>query len=118
MAGYVAVAFVVAVWVATSLVPDAYRYPPVVESGSWLWYVMWVNGCMMLERLVLRSLCVRRLYGWRQALLAVPRQVWSNVVNFTATARAIRLFARHLITGRPIPWPKPGPGFPSDAAWR
>ena len=118
MAGYVAVAFVVAVWIATSLVPDAYRYPPMVESGSWLWYVMWMNGFLMLERLVLRSFCVRRLYGWPQALLAVPRQVWSNVVNFTATARAIRLFARHLITGRPIAWDKTGHVFPSEGELR
>ena len=118
MVGYVAVGFVIAVWVTTSLVPDAYRYPPVVESGSWLWYLMWANGFLMLERLVQRSLCVWQLYGWRQAILAVPRQVWSNVVNFAATARAIRLFARHLITGRPIAWDKTGHVFPSEAELR
>jgi len=67
---------------------------------------------------VQRSLCVWQLYGWRQAILAVPRQVWSNVVNFAATARAIRLFARHLITGRPIAWDKTGHVFPSEAELR
>jgi adsorption protein B len=114
MVGYVAVAFVVAVWIATSLVPDAYRYPPLVEPGSWLWYVMWLNGTFMVERLLLRAVCVRHLYGWRQACLAVPRQIWSNVVNFMATARALRLYARHLATGRPIAWDKTGHVFPTE----
>jgi adsorption protein B len=118
MLGYVAVGFVIAVWITTSLVPDAYRYPPVVESGSWLWYLMLANAVFMAERLLQRSLCVLHLYGWRQAVLAVPRQIWSNVVNFTATGRAMRLWARHLVTGRPIAWDKTGHVFPSEAELR
>ena len=54
----------------------------------------------------------------RQALLALPRQVWSNVVNFGATSRAMRLWARHLWTGRPIAWDKTGHVFPSEAELR
>jgi adsorption protein B len=61
---------------------------------------------------------VRRVYGWRQALLAVPRQIWSNVVNFAATIRAMRLYARHLVTGRAIAWDKTGHVFPSEAELR
>jgi adsorption protein B len=113
--GYVAVAFVIAVWIATSLIPDAYRYPALVEPGSALWYLMWANGAFMAARVLQRALCVGRVYGGRQALLAVPRQVWSNVVNFAATARALRLWARHRVTGRPIAWDKTGHVFPSDA---
>ena len=118
MLGYVAVGFVAAVWFATSMSPDAYRYPPLVDRGSWLWYVMCVNAVFMLERLIVRSLCVHHVYGWRQALLALPRQVWSNVVNFGATSRAMRLWARHLWTGRPIAWDKTGHVFPSEAELR
>jgi len=114
----VAVGFVAAVWFATSMSPDAYRYPPLVDRGSWLWYVMCVNAVFMLERLIVRSLCVHHVYGWRQALLALPRQVWSNVVNFGATSRAMRLWARHLWTGRPIAWDKTGHVFPSEAELR
>jgi bacteriophage N4 adsorption protein B len=118
MLGYVAVGFVVAVWLATMLVPDSYRYPALVERGSFIWYLMLTNGLFMAERLAVRSLCVRRLYGWRQALLALPRQVWSNVVNFAATCRALRLWVRHLRTGRPIAWDKTGHVFPSEAELR
>ena len=113
--GYVAVAFVAAVWVGTSLVPDAYHYPPLVERGSWLWLLMLVNALFMAERLVVRALCVYHIYGWRQAVLALPRQVWSNVVNFGATNRAMRLWIRHRRTGRPIAWDKTGHIFPSEA---
>jgi bacteriophage N4 adsorption protein B len=113
--GYVTVAFVLAVWLVTSLLPDSYRYPALVERGSWLWYVMLVNGVFMLERLFVRAMCVRELYGWHQAVLALPRQIWSNVVNCAATVRAIRLWARHLRTGRPIAWDKTGHIFPSEA---
>ncbi len=115
MLGYVAVAFVVTVWITTVVVADAYRYPPLVETGSWVWYVMWVNAGFMGERLLQRALCVQRFYGWRQAALAVPRQIWSNVVNFAATSRALRLYARHLVTGSPIAWDKTGHVFPSEA---
>jgi adsorption protein B len=113
-AGYAAVAFVVAVWTTSALVPDAYRYPPLVERGSLLWYLMWANGAFMLNRLAQRAFCVQRLYGWRQALLAIPRQFWSNIVNFRASSRAIRLYARHLRTGKPIAWDKTGHVFPSE----
>jgi bacteriophage N4 adsorption protein B len=118
MLGYVAVAFVASVWIVTSMTPDAYRYPPLVERGSWLWYMMYVNALFMLERLIVRSLCVQHVYGWRQAVLALPRQVWSNVVNFGATSRAMRLWLRHRWTGRPIAWDKTGHVFPSEAQLR
>jgi adsorption protein B len=112
--GYLVVILVVSVWVASALSAESYRYPPLVEPGSWLWNVMIVNGLLLLLRLQQRAYCVYKLYDWRQALLSAPRMVWGNVINFFATCRAIRLYARYLRTGKLIAWDKTSHVYPSE----
>jgi adsorption protein B len=115
VAGYAVVLAVTSVWVAQRLIPDAYRYPPLVEIGSWLWYAILANTFFLVVRLFQRALCVGRIYGWGQALLSMPRQVWGNVINFAAVCRAFALFGRSLVTGQRIAWDKTAHEFPSEA---
>lgn len=112
--GYVVVAAVVAVWVAIALDPESYRYPPLLERDSWLWYVILANAALLVWRVALRAWCVYRLYDLRQALLSVPRMVWGNVINFAATCRAIKLYLRYLRTGKLIAWDKTMHVYPSE----
>ncbi len=112
--GYVVVLTVVSVWVARWLFPESYRYPPIVERGTWLWYLVLLNAFFLSVRLLQRAICVGRLYGWRQALLSAPRQVWGNFVNFAAAGRAVYLFSRSLLTGKLIAWDKTAHVFPSE----
>jgi adsorption protein B len=111
---YPVVLAVVAVWIYEWSFPDAYRYPPIVERGTWLWHLVLANGIFLAWRLFHRALCVGRIYGGRQALLSIPRQVWGNVVNFAAASRALRLFGRYLVTGKLITWDKTAHVYPSE----
>lgn len=113
--GYLVVAAVLAVWIAIAVDPDSYRYPPLLERDSWLWYVILANGGLLAWRVSLRAWCVSRLYGVRQGVLSVPRMVWGNVINFAATCRAIRLYLRYLRTGKLIAWDKTTHVYPSEA---
>jgi adsorption protein B len=113
--GYLVVFAVLAVWMTLWLNPDAYHYPPLLEKGSALWYVVIANAYLLGERIALRAFCVQRIHGWQQAFLSIPRMVWGNIINFSATCRAISLYSRYLRTGKLISWDKTVHVFPSEA---
>ncbi len=116
--GYVVLLALIAVWLAPRLFPDAYRYPPLVARGSWLWYLILVDTFFLAFRVGARAAYVGLVYNWRQALLSVLRQIWANVINFAASVRACWIFGVHLITGKPIGWEKTEHTFPSEAELR
>lgn len=113
IAGYLVVAVVLSVWLMQWLWPDAYRFPPIVQRGSTLWYMLLINFALLVLRVFQRAYCVWRLHGYRQAALSLPRMAWANVVNFGATVRAMRLYLRYLHTGRAIAWDKTDHVYPS-----
>ncbi len=112
--GYLVLAGLLAVWLTPKLFPDAYRYPPLVERGTWLWYLILADTFFLGWRVVARASYVKSVYGWRQALLSLPRQIWANVINFAASARACYLYAGYLATGRALGWEKTKHKFPSE----
>lgn len=93
---------------------SGYRYPPLIEPGSVLWYMLAVVTFFMVWRILIRMYFVQRVYGWKQALPVAPRLVWGNLINFTAAMRAIRLFTRHLITKAPIAWDATDHTYPQE----
>lgn len=105
---------VAAIWLYQILSPEAYHYPPIVEYGSFAWYVLIINLFFFAWRALLRGLYVRRIYGFWQGLLSIPRLVWGNTINFVATMRALRLYARYLVTGTAISWDKTDHVYPSE----
>jgi bacteriophage N4 adsorption protein B len=80
--------------------------------AHWVWDVILVDTCMMVNRLVQRLVAVRKVASWQQALLSVPRAVVSNVVNFCAAAVAIQRFLTSQMTGRRAAWQKTDHAFP------
>ncbi|TLZ36734.1 MAG: glycosyl transferase family protein [Gammaproteobacteria bacterium] len=111
--GYGVVSVVLSVWVMQWLWPDAYRFPPIVQRGSTLWYMLMINFALLVLRVLQRGYCVWRLHGYRQAALSIPRMAWANFVNFAATVRAVRLYLRYLHTGRAIAWDKTDHIYPA-----
>ncbi len=111
--GYLTVLVVLSVWALQAFSSDGYRYPPLVEQGSWVWYVILCNALLLVLRILFRGFCVYRLYGWSQALLSLPRAFWANIINFLATCRAIGLYWRYWRTGKIIAWDKTSHSFPS-----
>jgi adsorption protein B len=112
--GYCVALMVVTIWTLQWWDPSFYRFPAIVERGSWLWYVILVNTFFLCLRLVQRCRFVREVYGWKQGLLAAPRQVWANLVNVAATSRAFYLVWRSRVRRQKIAWDKTGHRFPSE----
>lgn len=111
---YVVVVTVLVLWFADRYFSDAYRYPPLVDEGSWLWYLILVDTFFLLWRLSQRVINVFRVYGWQHAALALPRVVWANSLNFVAGLRASYLFGRYLVSGKLV-WEKTKHAFPTES---
>ncbi len=98
--------------------PEAYRYPPLVDPDSFLWYLTFVNLFFLLWRMAWRAVYVHSIYGGFQAALSVPRLFWGNLINFCATWRAIRIYTKYLFTGKIIAWDKTAHVYPTEAELR
>jgi adsorption protein B len=85
---------------------------PFIDSG-WMQALLVANFVALSLRVIQRVIFTTRLYGWEHGVLAVPRMVISNVINFMAVARAWRLFIVHLVTGKRLAWDKTMHDFPS-----
>lgn len=117
IAGYILLVLylgtLVAVWVRPSLGQP--QLPTLVPAGTWLGRLVVIATVLMVHRWVQRVVAVRRVAGWGQALLAVPRVVWGNLINFTAVWGASRQFVGWQRTGGRVAWAKTSHAFPSEA---
>lgn len=75
-----------------------------------------VNLILLGNRLVQRSFFTARIYGVGQGLMAGPRMIVSNLLNFFATLRAAIIYTRHKATGKPIVWDKTTHSYPFQIA--
>jgi adsorption protein B len=65
---------------------------------------------------VVRAVCSARIYGWRFAC-GVPIRVFvGNMINATATARAVATYINAKSQGRPLRWVKTEHSYPNRAA--
>jgi adsorption protein B len=81
--------------------------------GSWLARLMQINAVFMVNRVVQRFIFVSQLYGVAHGLLAIPRILVNNLINFTAALRAWRQYLRHRITGIKLTWDKTAHAYPT-----
>ena len=93
-------------------------FPPLVKGGTWLAYLILFDTIIMVERLAFRVIFVTRLFGPVHGIISIPRVLWGNLINFSATVRAIKESLVSLITGNPIAWAKTIHEFPSDKRLR
>jgi adsorption protein B len=99
------------VWSYQKLVPDSYQFLSIFESDGGLGMLLLATLYLMLNRVVQRMIFVTRYYGVVQGLLAVPRLVWGNLINFLANWRALKqtLLSKDI---RRIAWDKTSHEFP------
>jgi adsorption protein B len=64
------------------------------------------NFLLLVNRLVHRAYFTGAIYGLKHGLLAGPRMLVSNLLNFYAALRAVEIFVRHLRSGDSIAWDK------------
>lgn len=91
------------------------QLPPIVVKGTMLWNLVVIDSLIMLWRIFHRFISVRRVYGLWPGILSVFRLPISNVINFTATGRALLHFFRAMIRKKDLKWEKTAHTFPVDA---
>lgn len=101
------------VWLAPSLARP--RVPVLVPAGSLAWTLIVVATVLMVHRWIQRVVAVRRVAGWNQAVLSIPRVVWGNIINFTAVWGAGRQFFVWRKAGGRVAWSKTAHAFPTEA---
>ncbi|CAD5199960.1 cyclic di-3',5'-guanylate-activated glycosyltransferase NrfB [Pseudomonas sp. FEN] len=101
-------------WLVTLLFPEAWRFPSILSDSPLLSQLLWLNGLMLLNRLLQRAWFVTRFYGLGQGLLSAPRMMWSNFVNFFANLRALRQVMA-MGDSRRVAWDKTTHEFPALA---
>ena len=70
-----------------------------------------INFLFLSWRLGLRALLVRREYGWKQAIMSLPRALVSSTISIMASRRAFMQYLGILKTGT-IVWDKTRHHFP------
>ncbi|WP_345810652.1 glycosyl transferase family protein [Paraburkholderia sp. PREW-6R] len=93
------------------MTPDLFPSPFI--DSTWTQLLLAANFVSLALRVLQRMIFTSRLYGWEHGLLAVPRMVISNFINFLAVFRAWRLFLVHVVTGKRLAWDKTMHDFPS-----
>ena len=96
----------------TVIAPDAWRFPSILSDSALLSTLLWLNGLLLINRLLQRGYFVTRYYGIIEGLLSAPRMMWSNFVNFFANLRALRQVLE-MGDSRRVAWDKTTHEFPA-----
>jgi adsorption protein B len=91
------------------------QLPPIVVVGTMLWYLVVIDSTLMMWRIMHRFITVRRVYGLFAAGLSVIRLPISNIINFTATGRALYMFTKAAFAKKELQWEKTTHHFPTTA---
>lgn len=96
-------------WAGLSLLPGA---APIPILPGWL---MTTVTLLMFWRLAVRAAFVGATYGWRQALISIPRVFVANAITIAACWRAIVIYLRARRSGGVV-WDKTAHVFPDSVA--
>lgn len=104
VAGYVALLLHSVSWLSDHTVP----------IGPFLTTLLWINGALLLWRLVMRGVMVGQVYGWREGLRSAPRVIIANMIAIAAARRALTRYIK-LRRGAALTWDKTSHVFPGVA---
>jgi adsorption protein B len=85
----------------------------IISPHSLVWWLMAGNLLLLVWRAAMKMRFVGSLYGLAHALASAPRLIVANLIGLTATARAIRQYTVHVVTGKPLRWCKTAHEYPS-----
>jgi adsorption protein B len=75
-----------------------------------------VTMTMQGVQTIVRMICSGRIYGFRFALAVPIRTVFANLINATATIRALHQYCRARLLHEPLVWLKTDHAYPSRGA--
>ncbi len=85
---------------------NTWWFPPLIEDGGIIWTLLVINAFFFFNRLLHRSYFSYLIYGWRGALLSIPRVIWGNIINFLAISRAGKEVLLNGIMNKKLSWDK------------
>ncbi len=88
--------------------------PPILGQESLLPGFLLFNVLLLAWRLLMRAGFTTHAYGPVEGLLAAPRALLANAINFLAAAKAVDRYRRAVETGRVQDWDKTRHRFPDD----
>ncbi|MCW5771574.1 MAG: glycosyl transferase family protein [Rhodospirillaceae bacterium] len=106
----------VAVEIALRLMPGVPRTPTIFETSPAVQALLLANLFFLANRLFHRIYFTTMIYGALHGVIAVPRLLVSNLINFFAAMRAMAVFADSRLTGRKIVWDKTQHHFPGGSS--
>jgi len=112
--GYFIVFNVVMMSLYTKVTSDNWWFPPFIKEGGLIWNLLIANALFFTIRLLHRAYFSGQLYGWKGAVLSIPRAVWGNIINFFAMVNAIKIVVSHKLKGKEIGWNKTTHDFITD----
>ncbi len=112
MLAYILVINILGMSLYTKVTQDIWWFPPIVEKGDLLWYLLIINLFFFFNRILQRMYFTYEVYGVKGALLSVPRIIWGNFINFFAMFKALAQFFKLRKDGKQIPWDKTVHDFP------
>jgi bacteriophage N4 adsorption protein B len=74
--------------------------------------LFFMNLIFLIWRISHRIYFTARIYDWRHGLVAAPRLIVANFVNFFAAIRATHIYFSHVMTGKPLVWDKTAHSYP------
>jgi adsorption protein B len=113
VAGYILVVF----WVGTEIFnhySETTKIPPLIEVHEPYMRLVWIVLAIFGWRVLNRVAATARLYGILHGIMAVPRLVVGNFINFCASVMAIGHFVRAKFSGTTPKWEKTAHIFPPD----
>lgn len=93
--------------------PSMARVATIFEISPTMQTLMLINFGFLLLRLFHRVYFTTHIYGGLHGLMAIPRLLISNLINYFAVSRAIGIFVDSQLTGRKIAWDKTVHTFPT-----
>lgn len=92
---------------------DTWTIAEVTQTHALLAWLLPLNFCFAVWRLVVKARFVGRLYGVGHALLCAPRLLLGNLIGIGATFGAVRQYLSHKYSGKPLRWLKTAHEFPA-----
>jgi adsorption protein B len=111
--GYLVALYWLGVTAYNWMSPDT-AIPPLVEVHEPYFKLAMVVLAMLTWRVANRVYATTRIYNAFEGLLAIPRLIVGNVVNFCATLMAIQRFISSKISGKTPEWGKTEHAWPSE----
>ncbi len=93
--------------------PDGYKYLSIFLDDELSIFLLQLNLLFLLNRMLQRAIFVWQYYGIMHVCFGPIRLLWSNLINFLATLRAIKQVMLTKKSGGKFAWTKTDHTYPS-----